>query len=90
MRLLLRGLRADAVGTILGGVFNTFPYTSYSQNVGLVGMTGVRSRYVCVAGGLIMLALGLCPKLAAKGSAHVRSHSTGTITSPPSPPTSAP
>ena len=62
---LVRGLRADAVGTILGGVFNTFPYTSYSQNVGLVGVTGVRSRFVCVAGGLIMLALGLSPKLAA-------------------------
>jgi len=60
-----RGLRGDAFGTILGGVFNTFPYTSFSQNVGLVGVTGVRSRYVCVAGGLIMMLLGLSPKLAA-------------------------
>ncbi len=60
-----RGLRGDAIGTILGGVFNTFPYTSFSQNVGLVGVTGVRSRYVCVAGGLIMALLGLSPKLAA-------------------------
>ena len=32
------------VGTLLGGIFNTFPYTSFSQNVGLVGVTGVRSR----------------------------------------------
>ena len=31
---------------VIGGVFNTFPYTSFSQNVGLVGITGVRSRYV--------------------------------------------
>jgi xanthine permease len=62
---IARGLRADAVGTIIGGVFNTFPYTSYSQNVGLVGVTGVRSRFVCVAGGCIMLVLGLSPKLAA-------------------------
>mgnify|MGYP000639407128 CR=1 FL=1 len=46
-------------GTLIGGLFNTFPYTSFSQNVGLVGVTGVRSRYVCVAAGLIMVALGL-------------------------------
>jgi len=59
-----RGLRADALGTILGGVFNTFPYVSYSQNIGLVSVTGVYSRWVCVAGGVIMLALGLIPKLA--------------------------
>ncbi|HRJ70173.1 MAG TPA: nucleobase:cation symporter-2 family protein [Beijerinckiaceae bacterium] len=61
---LTRGLRADGVGTIVGGVFNTFPYTSFSQNVGLVGVTGVRSRWVCVAGGVILLLLGLTPKLA--------------------------
>ncbi|HRK23512.1 MAG TPA: nucleobase:cation symporter-2 family protein [Beijerinckiaceae bacterium] len=61
---LTRGLRADGVGTIIGGVFNTFPYTSFSQNVGLVGVTGVRSRWVCIAGGIILLLLGLTPKLA--------------------------
>jgi NCS2 family nucleobase:cation symporter-2 len=59
-----RGLRADALGTVIGAVFNTFPYVSYSQNIGLVGVTGVFSRWVCVAGGVIMLALGLIPKLA--------------------------
>jgi len=62
---LTRGLRADGVGTLLGGVFNTFPYTSFSQNVGLVGVTGVRSRWVTVTGGCIMLVLGLMPKLSA-------------------------
>ncbi|WP_341991833.1 nucleobase:cation symporter-2 family protein [Azorhizobium sp. AG788] len=62
---LARGLRADGVGTLLGGLFNTFPYTSFSQNVGLVGVTGVRSRWVTVAGGVIMLLLGLLPKMAA-------------------------
>ena len=62
---LTKGLRADGVGTLLGGIFNTFPYTSFSQNVGLVGVTGVRSRWVTVAGGVIMLALGLLPKMAA-------------------------
>ena len=62
---IARGLRADGVGTILGGIFNTFPYTSFSQNVGLVGVTGVRSRWVTVAGGGIMLVMGLLPKLSA-------------------------
>jgi NCS2 family nucleobase:cation symporter-2 len=62
---LAAGLRTDGVGTLIGGLFNTFPYTSFSQNVGLVGVTGVRSRYVCVAGGIIMIVLGLLPKMAA-------------------------
>ncbi len=62
---LTRGLRADGVGTLLGGIFNTFPYTSFSQNVGLVSVTGVRSRWVTVTGGGIMLLLGLLPKMAA-------------------------
>ena len=62
---LAAGLRTDGLGTLIGGIFNTFPYTSFSQNVGLVGVTGVRSRYVCVAGGLILIALGLLPKMAA-------------------------
>ena len=63
--MLTRGLRADGVGTIIGGVFNTFPYTSFSQNVGLVGVTGVRSRWVTATGGVIMLLLGLLPKMGA-------------------------
>jgi NCS2 family nucleobase:cation symporter-2 len=62
---LARGLRTDGLGTLIGGIFNTFPYTSFSQNVGLVGVTGVRSRFVCVAGGLILVAMGLFPKMAA-------------------------
>jgi len=62
---LAAGLRTDGLGTLIGGIFNTFPYTSFSQNVGLVGVTGVKSRWVCVAGGLIMVVLGLLPKMAA-------------------------
>jgi NCS2 family nucleobase:cation symporter-2 len=61
---LAAGLRTDGVGTLIGGIFNTFPYTSFSQNVGLVGVTGVRSRWVCVAGGVILVVLGLIPALA--------------------------
>ncbi|MEF3048569.1 nucleobase:cation symporter-2 family protein [Pseudotabrizicola sp. L79] len=63
--MLSAGLRTDGLGTLIGGVFNTFPYTSFSQNVGLVGVTGIKSRFVCVAGGLIMLVLGLVPKMGA-------------------------
>lgn len=63
--MLSAGLRTDGLGTVIGGVFNTFPYTSFSQNVGLVGVTGVKSRFVCVAGGLIMIVLGLMPKMGA-------------------------
>lgn len=62
---LARGLRTDGLGTLIGGIFNTFPYTSFSQNVGLVAVTGVKSRYVCVAGGIILIVLGLLPKMAA-------------------------
>lgn len=62
---LAAGLRADGLGTAIGGLFNTFPYTSFSQNVGLVGVTGIRSRFVCVAGGAIMIVLGLIPKMGA-------------------------
>ena len=62
---LTAGLRTDGLGTLIGGIFNTFPYTSFSQNVGLVGVTGVRSRFVCVAGGVILIVLGLIPKMAA-------------------------
>lgn len=61
---LVRGFRADGVGTLIGGLFNTFPYTSYAQNVGLVSVTGVRSRWVCAVSGLILLMLGMFPKMA--------------------------
>ncbi len=62
---LAAGLRTDGLGTLIGGIFNTFPYTSFSQNVGLVGVTGIRSRFVCVAGGAILIVLGLVPKMGA-------------------------
>ncbi|MFI9170334.1 nucleobase:cation symporter-2 family protein [Streptomyces lincolnensis] len=64
-RSLSDGLRADGLSTVLGGVFNTFPYTAYAQNVGLVGMTRVRSRWVVATAGGILVLLGLLPKLGA-------------------------
>jgi OHCU decarboxylase len=60
---IARGLAADGLGTIIGGVFNTFPYTSFSQNVGLVGVTGVRSRWVVAVAGCMLIVVGLLPKL---------------------------
>lgn len=62
---LADGLRADGVSTVLGGIFNTFPYTAYAQNVGLVGLTRVRSRWVVATAGGILVLLGLLPKLGA-------------------------
>lgn len=61
---LTRGLRVDGLGTLVGGLLNTFPHTSFSQNVGLVGVTGVKSRWVCVVGGGILMAFALFPKMA--------------------------
>ena len=62
---LSAGLRADGLSTALGGVLNAFPYTAYAQNVGLVRLTGVRSRWVVAAAGGFLILLGLFPKLAA-------------------------
>jgi NCS2 family nucleobase:cation symporter-2 len=62
-RQLADGLRADGLSTLLGGVFNTFPYTAFAQNVGLVSLTGVRSRYVATFAGGVLVVLGLLPKL---------------------------
>ncbi|WP_442793786.1 MULTISPECIES: nucleobase:cation symporter-2 family protein [unclassified Paracoccus (in: a-proteobacteria)] len=61
---LARGLRTDGIGNIIGGIFNTFTYTTYAQNVGLLQITGVLSRYVVAAGGAILILLGCLPKLA--------------------------
>jgi NCS2 family nucleobase:cation symporter-2 len=64
-RQLADGLRADGLSTALGGIFNTFPYTAFAQNVGLVSLAGVRSRYVATFAGGVLVVLGLLPKLGA-------------------------
>ncbi len=58
-----RGLLVDGLASVIGGTFNSFPHTSFSQNIGLVGITGVRSRWVCAAAGVILVLLGLVPKM---------------------------
>lgn len=57
-------VRADGLATMIGGSFNSFPYTAFSENVGLVRLTGVKSRWVVAAAGVIMILLGLLPKVA--------------------------
>ena len=63
--MLTKALRADGFSTALGGIFNTFPYTAFAQNIGLIGMTGVRSRYIVAVCGVMLMILGLFPKMAA-------------------------
>jgi uric acid transporter len=60
-----RALRADGLATTIGGVLNSFPYTCFAENVGLVRLTQVRSRWVVVAAGGFMIVLGLLPKAGA-------------------------
>ena len=62
---LVNGFRADGLGAVLGAVFNIFPYSSYSENVGLLEVTGVRSRWVVATGGVLLVLLALIPKLSA-------------------------
>ncbi|GAB3628670.1 purine permease [Pandoraea terrae] len=62
-KALVSGLRVDGLATVIGGLFNSFPHTSFSQNIGLVGVTGVKSRWVCVAAGGILLLFGVIPKM---------------------------
>lgn len=56
---------ADGLGTALAGVFGGLPNTSFSQNVGIVGMTGIMSRHVVTIAGIIMIVCGLIPKVGA-------------------------
>ena len=64
-RDVANALRADGLSTLLGGVLNSFPYTCFAQNVGLVRLTRVKSRWVVTAAGVFMIVLGLLPKAAA-------------------------
>ena len=56
---------ADGLGTAVAGIFGGLPNTSFSQNVGLVSMTGVMSRHVVTIGALFLVAAGLVPKVGA-------------------------
>jgi len=62
---IARAIRADGLATFIGGVLNAFPYTCFAQNVGLVRLTQIKSRWVVAAAGVIMILLGSLPKVAA-------------------------
>ncbi|MDS9470479.1 nucleobase:cation symporter-2 family protein [Sporosarcina pasteurii] len=62
---LAKGYRAEGIAVLLGGIFNAFPYTTFSQNVGLVQMSGVKSRRVILVTGIMLITLGFVPKIAA-------------------------
>jgi NCS2 family nucleobase:cation symporter-2 len=62
---LTAAFRADGLSTMLGGLFNSFPYNVYSQNTGLLSLSKVKSRYAVAAGGGLLALLGFLPKLAA-------------------------
>lgn len=63
-RVIEGGLRADTLGSAISPFFNGFMCSAFAQNIGLVAMTKVRSRFVVAAGGAILILLGLCPVLA--------------------------
>ncbi|ALS38836.1 Uric acid permease PucJ [Enterococcus rotai] len=62
---LKKGYRAEGLAVILGGIFNTFPYTGFSQNVGLVQLSGIKTRRPIYYSAFFLIALGLLPKVGA-------------------------
>ncbi|MCP2257737.1 xanthine permease [Streptoalloteichus tenebrarius] len=64
-RELARALRADTAASALSSVLNAFPCSAFAQNIGLVQLTGVRSRFVVAVGGGVLVLLGLLPPLGA-------------------------
>lgn len=65
-RTVVGGLRADTLSTaVSSGLLNGFPVSAFAQNVGLVAITGIKSRFVVAVSGGILVALGLVPKLGA-------------------------
>ena len=62
---LRNGYRAEGAAVLLGGIFNTFPYTGFSQNVGLVRISGIKTRRPIYYTALFLVILGLLPKFGA-------------------------
>ncbi|MFT4035520.1 MAG: nucleobase:cation symporter-2 family protein [Patulibacter sp.] len=61
---IANGLRADMLSSAVAPIFNSFPASAFAQNVGLVALTGIKSRFVVAAGGVTLAVLGLSPMLA--------------------------
>ncbi|AUJ29067.1 nucleobase:cation symporter-2 family protein [Liquorilactobacillus hordei] len=62
---LKRGYRAEGLAVILGGIFNTFPYTTFSQNVGLLQLSGIKTKRPIYWSAVILMIMGLLPKIGA-------------------------
>lgn len=62
---LANGYRAEGIAAMLGGVFNTFPYSTFSENVGVVQLSGIKTKRPIYYAGLFLLILGLLPKAGA-------------------------
>lgn len=62
---LRNGYRAEGLAVLLGGIFNTFPYTGFSQNVGLVQLSGIKTRRPIYYTAVFLIILGLLPKFGA-------------------------
>lgn len=62
---LKRGYRAEGFAIMLGGLFNSLPYTTFSQNVGLIQLSGVRKLKIIYIAGIMLMILGLMPKIGA-------------------------
>ena len=62
---LRNGYRAEGLAVLLGGMVNTFPYTGFSQNVGLVKMSGIKTRLPIYYAAAFLVLLGLLPKFGA-------------------------
>ncbi|KGP91705.1 xanthine permease [Pontibacillus chungwhensis BH030062] len=62
---ITKGYRAEGLAILFGGFMNAFPYTTYSQNVGLVQLSGVKSRNVIYIAGAMLIAIGLFPIIGA-------------------------
>ncbi len=62
---LRNGYRAEGLAVALGGIFNTFPYTGFSQNVGLVQLSGIKTRRPIFYTAGFLVILGLLPKFGA-------------------------
>ncbi|MFE1953706.1 nucleobase:cation symporter-2 family protein [Streptomyces sp. NPDC059524] len=63
-KTIAAGLRADTLGTAISPLFNGFMCSAFAQNIGLVAMTKIRSRFVVAAGGGFLVLMGLCPMAA--------------------------
>lgn len=64
-KYLTRGLRSSGISTMISSVLNSYPVTPFGQNVGLLSLTGVKSRYVTAMTGAILVVLAFLPKVSA-------------------------